>query len=132
MSERKGLISEAGHGLLGTLLDEAIPFKNPVLEAFDGKAFTIVIAVVDDNLIDKIPEDWKNPLEPIVDAAINSNWELAGTLAASMANEKIDIPGLDELSEQLIFSGVVQLIVGLIQGKVESVQKEEEEDYEAQ
>jgi len=123
MEDRKGLLKPEQQRFFAVLIDEAVPFKNPFLEAFDGEAFNIIITVVDDNLLDKIPEDWQNPIEPIIDAAMEGNWDLAGALAADFANQKIDIPGLDELSEQLIFSGLINFLVGLIVGKAESLKK---------
>ena len=119
MSERKGMLTNEQESFLAGLLDELIQFKNPILESMDKTVFKVLISVIDNNLIERIPEDWQNPLEPILDAAIAGDWEGAADLIVTFANEKIDIPGLDELSEQMIFTAIAQLILGLIMAKVE-------------
>ena len=123
MSERKGILTPEQENFVAGLLDEKIKFKNPILESMDQMAFKAIITVVDNNLIDRIPEDWQSPLEPIIDEAIAGEWEAAASKIATFANQKIDIPGLDELSEQMIFDAITQLILGLIMGKVEQIRK---------
>ena len=120
MSERKGLFTKEQEIFFAGLLDDAIKFKNPIMEALDKAAFKLVIQNVDNILLEKIPEDWQNPLEPVLDAALQKKWTEAGELAAKFINEKIDIPGVDEVSEQVLISGIVQLIVGAILAKVET------------
>ena len=120
MSERKGLLTKDQESFFADLLDDAIKFKNPILEGMDKTAFKLIISAVDNNLADRIPEDWKNPLEPVIDAAMDERWEESAELAADLLNEKIDIPGIDEASEQAIFSGVLHLIVGAIIGRAEA------------
>lgn len=123
MSERKGILTPEQENFIAKLLDEKIKFKNPILESMDRMAFKAIITVIDNNLIDRIPEDWKNPLEPILDDAIAEKWEDAASKIATLANEKIDIPGLDEISEQLIFEAITKLVLGLIMGKIEQARK---------
>jgi len=116
--ETKGLLTTEQEAFIAGLLDNAINFKNPILEAFDATIFQTLIKVIDDNLMERIPEGWQNPLEGIITAAMEENYELAATLASDLLNSKIDIPGLDEISEQLIFNAILQLIVGLILDKI--------------
>jgi hypothetical protein len=118
MSERKGLFTDVQEDFLAELLDKKIPFGNPVLELADKLVFKTVISVVDNNVLEKIPVGWQNPLEPIIDAAIEEDWDEAGYLIAKLANQKLDIPGIDELSEQLIFNAIVSLILGLIMDRI--------------
>lgn len=120
METRKGLLTEEQEAFVSGLLDDLIDFKNPVLEGLDGPAFKVLVSVVDNNLIDKIPEEWQNPIEPILDEAMAGNWEEAADKVADLLNEKIDVPGLDEISEQLIFNAILQLILGVIMGRVEA------------
>jgi len=119
MEERTGMLTEQQEQFIAGLLDKAITFKNPVLESLDGPSFKVLVSVIDNNLIERIPQEWQNPIEPIIDAAIAGQWEEAADKIAAFANEKIDIPGLDELSEQLIFNAILQLILGAIMGQVE-------------
>jgi len=124
MSEqRKGMLTDEQENFLAKLLDEKIKFKNPILESMDKMAFKTIIAVVDNNLVNKIPPEWQTPLEPIIDDAIAGKWEAVASQVATFANQKIDIPGMDELSEQLIFGAVTQLILGLLMGKVEQLRR---------
>jgi hypothetical protein len=111
---RKGLLTKEQENFFAGLLDDAILFPNPLVERLDKMAFKLIISAVDDNLAERIPEGWQSPLEPIIDAAMSGNWEEAGDRAADMINEKVDIPGIDEESEQAIFNGVIQLIIGAV------------------
>ena len=123
MSKFEGIISPDGEKMLAKLADEKIEWKNPILEAVDGKMFLIVIKAIDNNLLERIPEEWQSPVESIIEAAINEEWELAGELVSEFANTKIDIPFLDEESEALLFNAIISLALGLIMGKVEEMRK---------
>lgn len=112
--KRKGLLTKEQEKFFAGLLDDAILFPNPIVERLDKPAFKLIISAVDDNLAERIPEGWQSPLEPVIDAAMSGGWEEAGELAAILINEKVDIPGIDEESEQAIISGVIQLIIGAI------------------
>ena len=111
---RKGLLTKEQEKFFAELLDDAIPFPNPLIERLDKAAFKLIISAVDDNLADRIPEGWQSPVEPIIDAAMQGNWEDAGEHASKMINQKIDIPGIDEESEGAIINGVIQLIIGAV------------------
>jgi len=111
---RKGLLTKEQENFFAELLDDAILFPNPLIERLDKPAFKLIIRAVDDNLAERIPEGWQSPLEPVIDAAMSGNWEEAGRHAANLLSSKIDIPGIDEDSEQAIFNGVIQLIIGAI------------------
>ncbi len=123
MSKFKGLISPEGEEMLARLADEKVNWKNPIMESVDYRMFLIVIKTIDNNLLERVPEEWQSPLEPIIAAALNEEWELAGTLVADLANEKIDIPFLDEESEAMLFNAIISLVLGLIMGKVEEMRK---------
>ena len=111
---RKGLLTKEQEKFFAELLDDAILFPNPLVERLDKAAFKLIISAVDDNLAERIPKGWRSPLEPVIDAAMSGSWEAAGEYAAALLNSKIDIPGIDEQSEQAIFNGVIQLIIGAI------------------
>ncbi len=123
MSNIKGVISPKGEKLLAELADERVKWKNPIMERVDGKLFQVVIKTIDNTFLEKIPEEWQNPLEPIIEAAINKEWELAGTLISEILSNEIDVPWLDEASEYLLFSSLINLVLGLIMAKVESMRK---------
>ena len=123
MSEIKGIISPRGENLLAKLLDEKVKWKNPLIEAVDGKVFKIFIKTIDNTFLDKIPQEWQNPIEPIIEAAIDKQWLTAGELIAQLGVDKIDIPWLDEESERLLFTSIIALVSGLIMCKVENMRK---------
>lgn len=114
MSKRKGLLTKEQQKFFANLLADKIKFRNAILERLKKAAFMLIISVVDDNLADKIPEDWQNPIQPMIDAAMDGRWETAGELAAELINKKVDIPGIDEEREFGIFNGVIQLIIGAV------------------
>ena len=116
-----GLVSPEGEEMLAVLADEAYQWKNPILEMADKSVYKTIISTIDNNLLTKVPADWANPLKPIIAAAIKKDWETVGAGVANLANQKINIPGIDELSEQLLFNAAVGLILGLLMGKVEAV-----------
>ena len=115
MSERKGLLTPEQEKFLGELIDEKVKFKNPILEAIDGSVFKVLITVIDDNLGDKLPdEEWQNPLAEIANAAMAEDWDLVQSLGAKLLDSKINIPGVDDISEAMIFDSGIKLIVSII------------------
>lgn len=123
MSKFKGIISPQGEDLIAALLDNAITWKNPIIKLFGKRIFKVIISTIDNNLLERIPEEWQNPLEPIIAAAVNKEWEEAALLISKFADKKIDIPFLDEASERLLFDALTSLMLGLILGKVESMRE---------
>ena len=123
MSESKGILNEKTEDLAAQLLDELVHWKSPIMERLDKKLFKVAIKTIDNTLLEKIPEEWQNPLEPIVELALEGKWEEAGELIAKHVNDQIDIPFLDEESESLLFNSVISLVMGLIMSKVEEMRK---------
>lgn len=119
--EQKGILNPDQEKFLAKLMDEKVKFSNPLIEVVDGVAFKLAITLLDDNLLEKIPADWKNPISPIVDAAIEGRWNEVATAIANLADEKIDVPGIDDLSEKLLFHSVVGIIFSLLMGKIEKL-----------
>jgi hypothetical protein len=111
--EEKGILTLEQEKKLAELLDNAVKLKG-VLELIDGYVFKAVITFVDDKYIDKLAVDIKTKLAALVDAVMAENVELAETLAADLINTLIDIPGLDEEAEGLLFKGIIEILVGAI------------------
>lgn len=114
MMKRKGLLKKEQERFIAGLLADTIKFRNILLERLKRPVFRLIISTVDNNLADRIADDWQSPLIPIVDAAMEGRWFKAGEMAARLINKKVDIPGIDEASEQAIFNGLIQLIVGAL------------------
>jgi hypothetical protein len=115
----EGILTSAQEKTLAALLDDAIKLKG-VAEFVDGFLFKALITFVDDKFIDKLKEEIKVKLAALVEAVMAEDVELAEQLATELVNSLIDIPGLDEESEGLLFKGVIEIIVGAILQWIES------------
>jgi len=109
----KGVLTTVQEKKIADLLDNALKLKG-FLELVDGYVFKAVITFVDDKYADQLSVDLKTKLSALVDAVLAENVELAEQLATDLINSLIDIPGLDEEAEGLLFKGVIELIVGAI------------------
>jgi hypothetical protein len=111
--EEKGILTAEQEKKLAELLDNVIKLKG-VLELIDGYVFKALITFLDDKFADQIKVEIKLKLAELVDAVLAENIELAEELAAEVINMLLDVPGLDEESEGLLFKGIVQLLVGVV------------------
>ena len=109
----KGVLTTVQEKKIADLLDNALKLKG-FLELVDGYVFKAVITFVDDKYADQLSVDLKTKLSALVDAVLAENVELAEQLATDLINSLIDIPGLDEEAEGLLFKGVIELVVGAI------------------
>ena len=118
-----GILTAVQEKKLAQMLDDLVKLKG-VLELVDGYVFKVVITLLDDRVVDKLKEEIKIKLAALVDAVLGEDVLLAEQLATDIINSLVDIPGLDEESEGLIFKGVIELIVGAILNKVETIKCE--------
>ena len=73
-----------------------------------------VIGALDDYGLDKIPEQWKLDIIPIVSAAMDNEKEKVRSLTADLLNKRIDIPKMDDEQELMVFDALTRLIVSAI------------------
>ena len=118
----KGILTNEQEKYLAGLVDNALKLSG-VLELFDGYAAKVLITMLDDKVVDKLKESVKVKLAELVAALLGNNLELAETLAADTINGLVDIPGLDEESEGLIFRGTIEILVGVVIKKVEEIKQ---------
>ena len=118
----KGIFTAEQEKKLAQLLDEAIRMKG-FAELVDGFLFKALITFVDDSYADRLGEEIKADLSNLATACLEEDVEAAEALAAVLLNTLIDIPGLEEDSEALIFKGAVELIVASVMKWVESRQE---------
>lgn len=111
--EEKGILTAEQEKKLAELLDNVIKLKG-FLELVDGYVFKALITFLDDKFADKIKIEIKVKLAELVDAVLAEDIETAETLAAEVVNMLLDVPGLDEEAEGLLFKGIIQLLVGVI------------------
>ncbi len=111
----KGILTKELECLLAKQLDALVVLKNGILEALDGTAFKIALSTIDDNVADKIPEPWKTNLRAMLtDILEEKDYQEACTKAALLIDELIDIPGLDDDTEHMIFTGIFTVVAGLL------------------
>lgn len=115
----KGIFTAEQEKKLSQLLDDAVKLKG-FAELVDGFLFKAIITFVDDSLVDRLNEEIRGQLQGLATACLNEDVQAAETLAAELINSLVDIPGLEEDSEALIFKGAVELIVGAVMKWIES------------
>lgn len=111
----KGFLSKAQEKFIANAIDTAIKLKG-IPEMLDGIVAKAMITALDDYLLDKVEvtEVVKSQISLFVDKAMAGNVEECETIAASITNSLVDIPGIDEEAEGLIFKAAVNLIVGAV------------------
>ena len=127
---RKGILTPEQEEFLAKILDDFFKFKNPLIEAFDKMFFKLIIQTADNNGLDKINEEWKYDLIPIVDAAILLNAEEVRRLTTDLLNKKIDIPKVDEETELMVFDSLTRFIAAAIDWYVQKAKGEGETPVE--
>jgi len=111
--QEKGILTVEQEKKLSELLDNVIKLKG-FLELIDGFVFKALVTFLDDKFADKIKVEIKLKLGELVDAVLANDVEKAEVLAAEVINMLLDVPGLDEEAEGLLFKGIIQLLVGVI------------------
>ena len=121
--EEKGILTLEQEKKLAELLDNVIKLKG-FLELVDGYVFKALITFLDDKFADQIKIEIKLKLAELVDAVLAEDIEGAEGLAADVINMLIDVTGLNEQSEGLLFKGIIQLLVGVILDWINSKKEE--------
>ena len=110
----KGILTASVESLLASKLDEVVKLKG-FWEAVDGVAFKIVITTIDNNLADKIPEEYKLQIrELLTDILEEKDYALACDKAADIIDDLIVFSNVAEATERLIFTGIFTAVAGLL------------------
>ena len=109
----KGILTKEQEQIFAQMIDDAIKAKG-FLEVVDGYAAKVVVTLVDDNLLEKLPEAVKVSLSELADACIDEDVDRAEDVVSDLLNALVDVPGLDEEAEGMIFSGAIHLIAGAV------------------
>lgn len=111
----KGILTNEQEKAIAKAIDEAIKLKG-IPELVDGYAAKAIITLVDDSLIEKInlKPELKEQIGLLVDAAIAENVPLAEEIGSNIINTLVDVPGIDEDAEAVLFEGAVKIIVAAI------------------
>ncbi len=105
MEERIVFLTPEQEKLLVEALSEFLKFNNAIMEKFDGPVALIFIRGVDNRFADRIKPAWETPLIPIINKALEGDIEETRRLVTDLMNDKIDIPGIQEDVELMMFDG---------------------------
>ena len=108
-----GILTKQKEKVLAGWVDDAIKLKG-ILELVDGYAARVIISIVDNSGLDKLPDELKESLNKLVTAAIDKDLQKVEAEAIIILDSLLDIPGLDDEAEALLFEGAVKIIVGAI------------------
>jgi len=108
-----GILTREQEKVLAGWVDDAIKLKG-ILELVDGYAARVIITFVDNTGLEKLPEELKVSLSELVTAAMDKDIETVETKAAEILDSLLDIPGLDDEAEALLFEGAVKILVGAV------------------
>jgi hypothetical protein len=114
-----GILTSEQEKVLAGKLDDLLKLKG-ILELIDGYVFKAVITLLDDKLIDKLPDNVKVLLAEIADALLANDLDTAVGKCADLINGLVDVPGLDEDSEGLLLKGILEVIVGAVLNYIET------------
>lgn len=119
MEERIGFLTTEQEKLLAEALDEFLKFRNAIMEKMDGPLALLVIRGVDNRFADRINPEWKMPLIPIIDKAMEGEVEQTRQLVTDLMNSRIDIPGVDEDIELMMFDGFTRFAAAAVAWYIE-------------
>ena len=110
----KGILSKELESTLAGLADSAIKLPG-VWERLDGTGFKIAIAVIDDNVAEKIPEPYKAQITAILEKILKEkDYDAAAILIADAIDLLVDVPGIDDATEKFMFVGFFTALAGLL------------------
>lgn len=109
----KGILTVVQEKKLAEILDSAVKVSG-VWEFIDGYLFKILITFLDDTYADKLSVEIKTKLSELADALMLNDVEAVEQIATDIINALINVPGLDEDAEGLLFKGIVEIIVGAV------------------
>ena len=109
----KGILTVVQEKKLAQILDDAVKVSG-VFELIDGYLFKILLTFLDDTYADKLSVEIKTELGQLAEALMVSDWDAAELVATSIINRLVNIPGLDEDSEGLLFKGIIEIVVGAV------------------
>lgn len=85
---------------LSKRLDDLVKFKNPLLEAFDGRAFKMLLQILFETLWGKIPEDIQDEVLVLLNAFADDDFSRVTDATAGAIAAFVDVPGIGEDDEE--------------------------------
>ena len=109
-----GVLSSKLEKVVGRKLVEVLKVKGLLAMALNALAPALVSAF-DNNLAEKIPEPYNQKIEDtLVIILEEGDYEKAVVMATAFADSLVDIPGIDDVMEKMIFDGLAMVIAGLL------------------
>ena len=112
MSDGK-VFTDKTKDLIVKVIDDAIKL-GPVLELIDGVMIRGAVNIVDYYGDKVIPDDYDLEINEICELGLNEQYDAAAGKAGSLMNKLIDIPGMDEGTEDFVFVNGMKFLVSLI------------------
>jgi len=112
--ERIGIFTPEQEKFIIEVLRVLIKDKNKFLSWIKIYALKWIVKGVDNLGLDRIKNEWKNDLIPIVDAGINKEYEKVRQLTTDLLNKRIDFKNIDEETELRFFDSLTKFIATTI------------------
>lgn len=116
------VLSDSTRKFLANVLDDLI--HAGIAEVVDGMMITIVLNIIDKQADKFIPDAIDSRLDEIALLCGEKKWVEAAEKAAILADEKIDVPYLDDEMERKAFVSVATTIVSLVELWISKKKKE--------
>lgn len=113
MSE-KGILLAWLEEALAKTADKLCKLKG-ALEAFDGTFFLYSFRALDNWLGDKVPEPFKSEIRNTLgEIYFEKDYDKAIARGTDLIDNALNIPGINDVSEKLIFKGMITTVVGFL------------------
>ena len=99
----KGIFDKTLENLIIDFLCSKVKFKVKFLEFIKRPAITLFVRYADNSGIDRLPEEIKNDIKPILAAIIEKRYEDARLYLVDLMNKKIDVKKMSEPDEIEMF-----------------------------
>lgn len=108
--KRLGLFSPEQEDLLIEAVGQHVNLKNKLYTKLAKRGVRILIRGIDNFGLDKIRQEWKTDLIPILDAAILGKKETVRGLVTDLLNKRINIKKLDDEQELVLFDSLTKTV----------------------
>jgi hypothetical protein len=108
--KRRGIFSRKQEEFITTVIAEKVKPKNGLYRWLIKKGLFLIIRSVDNFGLDRIAENWKLRLIPIVDYGMEGDIENVRKHTAKLLDKQIDIKWMDETEEEKWFDSLTMLL----------------------
>ena len=122
MSDGK-VFTDSTKDLIVKVVDDAIKL-GVIGELIDGIMLRGIVNVVDHYGDKFIPDDYDPEINEICELGLNGEYDEAAGKAGSLMNKLIDLPVMDEGTEEFVFVNGLKFLVSLLQNWIEKQKTE--------